>query len=828
MIISFNSKKPLFMAIFSLLIGGSISVASAQETNESKESKSVNESSKESKSSKVFEEIIVTARRKEENLQDVPVSMSVISEADIIRQNIVTAADLANQVPSLTVNERFGSDNTSFTIRGFTQDLRTTSSVGVFFADVVAQRAGVNGVTAGDGAGPGDMFDLENIQVLKGPQGTLFGRNTTGGAVILQPKRPTDEFEGYIETSIGDYDMTRVQGVVNFPISDSLSLRLGIDDQQRDGYLDNESGIGPQKHGSTNYTAGRIGLLANISDTVENYTVITFTDSDSRPSIAQLFACNPAATLGGECQAQLNRESNDFYAVSQQVVDPKSDIDSWRVINHTEWEISDNFSVKNIIAYGELETRLRSALQGADFRVPSSLPLPSAGKRFTLVGSNGITGIPSTDQKNLVEELQFKGTALDGRLDWQSGLYYERSSPNGIAGQMTDSYLVCSDNAFSSLNPVTWSCQRGLSNLGQLQLGKVWMESKAIYLQGSYEINDEWSATVGVRQTRDETTTEFINRSYTFPTGSLGAPVSVKCVITYATLATGCFQKLDQDSDAPTWVVGAEYAGIDNTMLYAKYSRGYRQGSINAFGAEGFQIYDPEEIDAYELGAKITFDNYISGYLNVAVFYNELTDQQMQIGLLCTLGAASCLANNGAAVVNVAEAESEGIEIDSAFHLTDRLTVKLAYTYIDSEIKEFEIPDLTGTFFNVAIPLATEGEKLPLSPRNQYVVSANYLVPAPDEMGELSVGATYVYQDEQQTSSPSRSPYGIIPSYEIVNFNLDWKRIYGSNVDLGAFVTNALAEEYATHVPGNWATFGAEFRSIGLPRMYGVRLKYSF
>ena len=149
------------------------------------------------------EEVIVTAQRREENIQDVAISITVFDQKQIADANITTGVDLANYTPSLSANTRFGPDNASFAIRGFTQDLRTTASVATYFAEVVAPR-GQSSQTSGDGAGPGALFDLENVQVLKGPQGTLFGRNTTGGAVLLVPQKPTDEFEGYLEANGGN------------------------------------------------------------------------------------------------------------------------------------------------------------------------------------------------------------------------------------------------------------------------------------------------------------------------------------------------------------------------------------------------------------------------------------------------------------------------------------------------------------------------------------------------------------------------------------------------------------------------------------------------
>jgi iron complex outermembrane receptor protein len=154
-------------------------------------------------------DIIVTARRTEERLQDVPISITVMSQDAITNRNISNAGDLGSYIPSLATNANFGPERSSFSIRGFIQEGRTSPSVAVYFADVVAPRAN-SGTTSGNGAGVGAFFDLQNVQVLKGPQGTLFGRNTTGGAILLVPTKPTDKLEGYLEGSLGNYNMHRL------------------------------------------------------------------------------------------------------------------------------------------------------------------------------------------------------------------------------------------------------------------------------------------------------------------------------------------------------------------------------------------------------------------------------------------------------------------------------------------------------------------------------------------------------------------------------------------------------------------------------------------
>jgi iron complex outermembrane receptor protein len=242
-------------------------------------------------------DIIVTARRVEERLQDVPISITVFSQGDIANRNITTATELGAYTPSLTINARFGPDKASFAIRGFSQIDTTSPTVGVYFAEVVALRANA-GTTSGNGAGPGAFFDLQNVQVLKGPQGTLFGRNTTGGAILLTPQRPTDNLEGYVEGSIGNYDLRRVQAVLNVPLADTFKVRLGVDRQKRDGYMRNQSPVGPKDFADSNYISARLSIIADLTPDLENYTLARYSRSDTHGMKLKLIACHDYPTAG--------------------------------------------------------------------------------------------------------------------------------------------------------------------------------------------------------------------------------------------------------------------------------------------------------------------------------------------------------------------------------------------------------------------------------------------------------------------------------------------------------------------------------------------------
>ncbi len=759
----------------------------------------------------LLEEVIVTARRREERLQDVPISMTVFNQQDVSNFNIVNSGDLANYTPSLSVNNRFGAENTTFSIRGFTEELRTTASVGVYFAEVVGPR-GANSTSSGNGAGPGAFFDLQNVQVLKGPQGTLFGRNTTGGAILITPQKPTEEFEGYLEVSAGNFDMRRLQAVLNVPISDSVRLRLGVDDHQRDGFLKNEGTVGPKDMADLDYTAFRASLVVDITDQLENYTIFNYTDSSNNGSAGLLLACFPDPTFrfAGFCQQQLPTMSGDFHGFKTNRPASKSDMEQWQIINNLTWEVSDTLTVRNILSYTELETQLLGQVFSTNFFSPVH------GGPFSLTSADS-SGVPTTAQNTFVAELQFLGTAMDERLDWQAGLYYERSKPDGWSGNSPVRLLDCQTSA--GLDPANWACRAAVPQGAAItrQLGKVDYDNRAVYGQATYEIADNLKLTAGLRYTWDKTSGTARTINYTgFPLMAYGPPTNVACISPLGSLPD-CAVRLGTKSDEPTWVVGLDYFPMEDVMLYAKYSRGYRQGNVNLFGAPGFQVHDPEQLDTYEIGAKTTFHAPVPGTFNIALFYNDLKDMQLQTGFAGIV--------NTTGILNAGKAVMQGVEVEAGFNLFEGFNLQLGYAYLDTEIKRVAPPPPPPPGLMI-IPAAVEGDPTPWSPKNKLTATASYQLPLPAEVGDVTVALNYTYVDKQLVSTGS--PFGVLPSYELFNLSANWDRIGGSNFDAALFATNLFDKNYFATVYGNYLSFGAEFYNPGPPRMFGARVKYNF
>jgi iron complex outermembrane receptor protein len=763
-----------------------------------------------------LDEIIVTARRVEERAQDVPISITVFNQEQLTNRNVVTAGDLATYTPSLAANTRFGPETTTFSIRGFTQEGNTAPSVAVYFGDVVAPRA-QGGTAGGNGAGVGSYFDLQNVQVLKGPQGTLFGRNTTGGAVLLVPQKPTSQFEGYVEGSVGNLDMRRLQAVVNIPFSDAVRFRLGVDSQEQDGYLRNKSGIGPSNFNDVGYVAVRASLAVDLTPNIENYTIATYSTSDTNGPYFKVSICNPApgpasgpaqilGPLGCAQLARQNARGDGFYDVENGNPFAAQHIRQQQIINTTTWQAGDALTVKNIASYAQFKQDQNLTLFGDNFFLAPGVP-------FVYVGLYRDPGTDSISQWTATDELQLQGHIWSNALVWQTGLYFEKSGPlDGFQGSLSPILLSCTD-------PTTFKCRDVLgtptrpAGFIQESLTEYNFRDLGVYAQATYKLTSQLSLTGGIRYTDDRTEGTSNNSTIFFPVANTPAAVCIN---------NPCRLNVVQESEKPTWLVDLEYKPIDDAMLYGKYARGYRQGGVNTNNTS-FATWNPEKVDMFEIGAKTSFHGAISGTFNIAAFYNDFTDQQLAANAIPAPGAA---VSPTQAVVNAGKSKIKGVEIEAAIRPIESLRFDFNYAYLDTKLESFTAPPFNTALYSSLTPTAVVGGDLTLSPRNKGSITGTYFLPVSDSIGHLSVGVTYTHTDKQISSS--QTPIGTLPSTDLLNANLNWNGIARSSLDLALFATNVTNKQYVTSVSGSYNSAGFDSFIVGQPRMYGARLRYSF
>ncbi|MCB2072278.1 MAG: TonB-dependent receptor [Novosphingobium sp.] len=781
-------------------------------------------------------DIIVTARRSEERLQDVPISITVLSQDALTKRNIVSTADLGQYVPSLSTNSQFGEEKSSFVIRGFTQEGKTSPSVGVYFADVVAPRS-FGGTTSGNGAGVGSLFDLQNVQVLKGPQGTLFGRNTTGGAILLVPTKPTDRLEGYVEGSVGNYDLRRVQAVLNVPLSDTFRVRLGVDRNKRDGFLKNYSGVGPDRFRDTDYIAARLSIVADLTPDLENYLIASYSKSTTNGDVSRMLACtdangNPpdanivplAAALNPFACAQIARaeaRGDGFWSVENANQNPYLRQRQWQVINTTTWQATDTLTVKNIVSYAEYREAASFSLFGDNFLFPAG---PLAGQLFTktIELSPGFTGDNSA-QSTFTEELQLHGTSSDGRLDWQAGLYFELSKPLGFNSGLTGIFLNCN-------NTRTYDCTDPLG-FGSISSSNVknTFNNKGIYAQATYDLTEQLSLTGGIRYTIDKMTDLSQNLNIFVPTPGTGILTCQNQILFPGLVVqqpSECSIPIKQKWKRPTWLIDLDYKPTDDILLYLKWARGYRQGSINSNNL-GLETVGPEKVDTYEVGAKTSFRGAVSGYFNLAAFYNKFRDQQLAVNSVVA-PAFQGLVSPAQPIVNAGKSRIWGIEADASVRLFEGFRLDAAYAYLNTKLQSFNPPP-TPVYYSILLPTADVGQSLALSPKNRITVSGTYTLPLDESIGEISFGATFTHTDANRAVAPSASPnFFLLKKSDLLNLNASWDAMFGSPVDLSFFMTNVTNEKRIVYPVTSLNTIGGEGGHLNQPRMWGFRLKYSF
>lgn len=772
-------------------------------------------------------EIVVTARRTDERLRDVPISITVFNQEQLAKRNIVSTTDLSTYTPSLQTNNLFGSTKTLFSIRGFVQENGTPPSVGVYFADVIAPRAVSIFVPVGNGAGPGSLFDLQNVQVLKGPQGTLFGRNTTGGTLLIVPQKPTESMGGYIEGSIGNYAMKRFQAVVNAPLSDTVRVRLGADRMKRKGYVKNTGGIGSKRFNDIDYLALRASIVVDLAPNLENYTVGSFSRSNTAGDTQKLIYCQlPAGALACGQLARANAAGDGFYTARTAFNDNFLLTKQWQIVNTTTWNASDSLTVKNIASYGRFKEFFSSESFGYQFDTHDVVPPYPVGTFIPFTAIFPAPGLPTASEETWTNEFRLSGDTIDKRLTWQAGAYAEISNPVGKIGTYVPTFATCS-------NPAALICNNpiGFASLTR-QGGKFKYRNYGLYAQATYSLTQQFKVTAGARYTWDRSSGVYESFRDNYATGpQQQAPVLTACKDPALPLSSGCITRPSSRSSKPTWLLGLDYKPSDNLLLYAKYSRGYRAGGFTPGAPNRFVDYLPEKLDAYEIGIKTNWRGAVPGSLDISTFYNDLTDQQLQVTFVPKPGF---VLPPIIGIINAGKSRVKGIEAAASLSPLEGLRFDAAYTYLDAKLRSIAvIPDDPTSPYTYAAA-ARSGDTLSFSPKNKLTLTGTYTLPVSQSVGDIELSATYVYSDGYITNYAARDPdgslgqYAAVPSFDLLNLNLDWNAVAGSPVDLSLFVTNVTKTKYYTSYSPWPASLGFYSASFGEPRIFGARVRVNF
>jgi iron complex outermembrane receptor protein len=311
--------------------------------------------------------------------------------------------------------------------------------------------------------------------------------------------------------------------------------------------------------------------------------------------------------------------------------------------------------------------------------------------------------------------------------------------------------------------------------------------------------------------------------------------------------APGCLLNESRTFSAPTWVLGLDYKPNEDILLYGKYSRGYRTGNIKSDVPIEFHVFEPERVDTFEVGAKTSFEGALRGTFNIAGFYNDFRNQQIQLGYTVNANRRDAAGNplptisvpGNAGPVNIPKSRIWGIEMDTRLHLFEGFTLDAAYSYLNTRILKANVVALPADNVYVVNPSFRDGDPLILSPKHKLTVTGSYRLPLDEKIGEITIGATYIYISDQISNYVTlRDPTLVAKSggfdsshlgaRNLLNLNFDWKNVGDGPFDLSVFATNVTNKKYYSGINGLLAPLGFETATVGEPRIFGARVKVRF
>ena len=789
-------------------------------------------------------DIVVTAQRREERAQDVPIVISAFSAEKLQQLNITKPQDLYGNVPSLVSgpNGQASRDVQSFSIRGQSTGFLALPSVATYLNEVPL----VASISLSLQGGPGLFVDLQNVQVLSGPQGTLFGRNTTGGAVLLTAHKPsTDQVEGYIQGSYGNYDLVNLEGAVNVPvIKDKLAIRVAGAYYDRTGFT--QDLVWNKDRDNQHWYTGRVSVLFTPTDTISNNLMVYGSKSRSNGAGYINRGFRPGSLVLGNCATALcNAIAQRQTEISQQIgprktrndVDSYANIDAWGAINTTEFLLGDTLKLRNIVSYQKLKSDYGNdndgtPLQGYQTSQSADFPtFPIAGltDEFGVAPNGYFNEVKLSGARDyleqITEELQIQGNSLDNHLTYTVGGFYINTEPVGV--WQAAAVQFCPPDITGSA-----SCR------GSRSLSGVTNRSKALYAQGTLDFGafspalESLRLTAGYRYTWD--TVKGFSAGF-----APRADGSVLCSVTNQVVTDPALCRYDATlkTKAPTWTIGLDYKPIDDLLIYGKVTRGYKAGGFNSVAVNAqYRTFNPEKLTTYEVGFKSDWNlGDVPGRLNLTAFYSNYNNIQRPGGDFNLTTFAG-----GAAILS-AKARIQGIEGEASIRPFPGLELGSTFSYTDPKYKEFKFTSLGSSYTCLpggGFALAPFGAQVDAScvpfqfvTKWMYNIHATATIPVGANMGELSYYVGYSHFSKQPTSpagDPSFELGSVLEPYGLLNMSLDWRNVADSGIDASLFATNMTNKVYRIANSNGYTGLGVYASLYGEPRMYGLKVRYAF
>ena len=719
-----------------------------------------------------LEEIVVTAQRRAESIQDVPISINAVSGEELKSRAINNTFDLQAKVPGF-VSTPVSSFNFNY-LRGVGTDQQTvglepavaTHIDGVYFPRVAS--------------GLQELYDVDRVEVIKGPQGTLFGRNATGGIMHVITRRPDNELGGYVDITVGDFDKRRIEAALNVPLADDKALlRIAAVHHEDEGFSRNEY-LGLDED-NTDFSGARAQLLIKASDSVDIRIFGDFAKNDggrgaaSHPS--EPFDNLALGVPGGEINSNVRINRRDAAALAE--------IDDWGIGMEVNWELA-NTTFTSLTSYRELENR-----NNVDFDLT---PLNFSGFSDALEKSEA-----------WMQEFQLASNS-DGSWDWVIGLFL-------LGEDVRQDYQFPFATSVFGGNPAGPAVEQGgLYDAGTSDLSIVDTSAQAIFAQASYAFDDKWQATFGIRLSQEEREID-----YSVSLLDIATPATAADLIANRSGLGAAFISDAQkdDWDAVTPKLGIEYKHSDDVMYYFSATRGFKSGGYNGilFGAATtLEAVDPEFIWSYEAGVKSTLlDGRMR--LNIAAFYYDYTDIQLNI-----LTAQQAQTRGFANVRNAGDATINGIEVEWLYAPNDNFEISALLAGLDSELD-----NLIAANPNNPADTDQTGNRLPNSPEFTATIGAAYNWDLANQ-GRVSLRGDYTYRGKR-FHTVFNDFFDSSASYDMINARIAYTSP-SEKWSLGLYGRNLADEEIESF--GFRAPFFGALKLYGERRNYGVTFRYSY
>lgn len=734
--------------------------------------------------------VIITTQKISENLQTTALAVTAFSGAELESRGITDLKGITERTPSFTMGE-FNPGQTQLYIRGIGSNedgAGGDQSVVVFLDDAYIGRSAGQDI---------DLFDIERVEVLRGPQGTLFGRNVVGGVVNVITRKPNDTPEAVIEGSVGTYGLRTLRARANVPFTNNLFGKISFSQRQRDGYVDNLvydvepalTGLDVAKELRViDRFSTRAGLRWLPTEALDINLTASYSTVDEESTSPHAIDGTPE-TFSANTQLVSRYDDTYRYVIQTEAGNYENEI--FGLIGKVEWELSDALTLTSVTSYRDVDAS----------HLPGNIIASDADRELAMLriadGDLGFTGSNyyQDDSQTVTQELRFG--YVSEKMNVVGGLYYLEEDAHR--------------NECSSISvfPLSYlpSYETNPGNLIGCANANNTTTSQAIFGQVTYDVTDKFSMTLGGRYTDDEKHNQQIGT---------GSPAASGPTEDFNTDVTASW-------DAFTGKIGLNYALTDDAFLYAVVSEGYKSGGfgpgLTTNAEQASTPFDPEYATMTEIGAKTEwFDNRLR--LNIALSdtdYEDLQILQLLVPIDAPAGSAGSLLTQ-----NAATAKIKSFEAEFTVAFTENLLLTGNYAYLDTEYQDFFVPAGFRPPTDDAIDTSRIGNALRNAPENAYSLALAYTHYLPGG-AKLLLQADHrhkdlVYQD------PDNLIFSAVPAHDLTNMSVTWMS-RDTKLSVTGFATNIFDEDYIIH---NYPGVGSGNGLAGEPQMFGVRANYKF